>query len=131
MKGRREHLAPLPKRCMQILKETRSQHPDSALLFLGSRGSEELSDMTLTKVLRDQGFADRATAHGFRSHSDLGYRVAKVREVVAEALAHAMRDKTEAAYRRAAYLGERRDLMRPLGGLLLQVISQARFFAVS
>jgi integrase len=61
----------------------------------------------------DTAIADRGTAHGFRSSfRDWGTEVAKVREVVAEAaLAHGVRDKTEAAYRRAPYLDERRKLM--------------------
>jgi hypothetical protein len=52
--------------------------------------------------------------HGFRSSfRDWATEHDKVREVVAEAaLAHSVKDKTEAAYRRAAYLDERRDLMQ-------------------
>ena len=70
--------------------------------------------MALTKVLRDRAFADVATAHGFRSSfRDWATESAKVREVVAEAAqAHTVRDKTEAAYRRAAYLDERKKLMQ-------------------
>jgi integrase len=114
MKGRREHVVPLSKRCLEILNEARALNPSSDLLFPGPRTGEELSDMALTKVLRDRGFADVATAHGFRSSfRDWATESAKVREVVAEAaLAHTVRDKTEAAYRRAAYLDERKALMR-------------------
>jgi integrase len=52
--------------------------------------------------------------HGFRrSLRDWATKVGEVREVVAEAaLAHTVRDKTEAAYRRTTYLKERRDLMQ-------------------
>ncbi len=105
---------PLSKRCLEILKEARVLNPSSDLLFPGPRTGEELSDMALTKVLRDRGFADVATAHGFRSSfRDWATKSAKVREVVAEAaLAHTVRDKTEAAYRRAAYLDERKALMQ-------------------
>lgn len=40
----------------------------------------------------------------------------KVREVVAEAaLAHAVKDETEAAYRRATYFDERAELMQRWG----------------
>jgi integrase len=117
MKGpqakRREHVVPLPARCLKILKRARALNPTNPLLFPGYRG-EQLSDMTLTKVLRDLGFAERATVHGFRSSfRDWATESAKAREVVAEAaLAHAVDDKTEAAYRRAVYLDERRGLMR-------------------
>jgi integrase len=113
MKGRRDHVVPLSRRCLEILRAARRLRPGSDLVFPGS-GGEELSDMTLTKVLRDRGFADVATAHGFRSSfRDWATESAKVREVVAEAaLAHTVRDKTEAAYRRAAYLDERKKLMQ-------------------
>ena len=61
-------------------------------------------------------FCDRqcATVHGFRSSfRDWATEDDKVREVVAEAaLAHRVKDKTEAAYRRAAYLDEPGDLMQ-------------------
>lgn len=112
MKGRKEHVVPLSKRCLQILKEARALS-EGDLLFPGPRSGEELSDMTFTKLLRDNGYADIATAHGFRSSfRDWATESAKVREVVAEAaLAHTVRDKTEAAYRRAAYLDERKLLM--------------------
>jgi integrase len=114
MNGRREHVVPLPPRCLQILKQARALNPDSELLFPAPRNGEALSDMAFTKVLRDRGFADRVTPHGFRSSfRDWATESAKVREVVAEAaLAHSVKDKTEAAYRRAAYLDERRKLMQ-------------------
>jgi hypothetical protein len=41
--------------------------------------------MTFTKLLRDLRFADRATAHGFRSSfRNWATEVAKAREVVAD-----------------------------------------------
>jgi integrase len=55
-----------------------------------------------------------ATAHGFRSSfRDWATEWAKMSEVAAEAaLAHTVRDKTEAAYRRAAHLDQRKKLMQ-------------------
>jgi integrase len=113
MKAGVEHVVPLSPRCLEIAKQARALNPKSVLLFPGPRTGEQLSDMTLTKVLRDLGFADRATAHGFRStFRDWASEVDKCREVVAEAaLAHAVRDKTEGAYRRATYPEERSALM--------------------
>jgi integrase len=117
MKGRRtkrrEHVVPLPECCLEILREARALNPRSDLLFPGPRTGQELSDMTLTKVLRDLGIAERATVHGFRSSfRDWATESDKVREVVAEAaLAHTV-DKTESAYRRTTYLEERTGLMK-------------------
>ena len=61
--------------------------------------------------MRDAGVD--AVPHGFRfSFRSWAAEVAKARHEVAEAaLAHKIRDKTEAAYLRAAYLDERRELM--------------------
>jgi len=113
MKAREAHVVPLPRRCLVIAQQARALNPNSELLFPGTRTRTVLSDMTFTKVLRDLGLGERATPHGFRtSFRNWATEVAKVREVVAEAaLAHSVRDKTEAAYRRATYFDERRKLM--------------------
>ena len=69
--------------------------------------------MTMTKVLRDMGLADRATVHGFRSSFKVWCaEVARVRDEVSEAaLAHVIPEKVRAAYLRTDFLAERRDLM--------------------
>src|SRR5205823_14783044 len=66
-KARRKHVVPLPQRCLEILQEARALFPGSDLIFPSTKPSTPLSDMTLTKVLRDMALADRATPHGFRS----------------------------------------------------------------
>jgi integrase len=69
--------------------------------------------MAFTQVLRRMGLGDRVTAHGFRSSfRNWATEADKCREVVAEAaLAHAVKDRTEAAYRRTSYMDERITLM--------------------
>jgi integrase len=115
MKSRKAHVVPLSPRCLEILRMLRRVYPSapSDLLFPSMKPGAPLSDMTLTKVLRDMGLADKATVHGMRSaFRDWATEVAKVREVVAEAaLAHTVRDKTEASYRRATYFDDRKTLM--------------------
>jgi integrase len=70
-----------------------------------------MSDMTLVKVLRDMG--EPYTAHGFRSaFRDWASETTDFPDRVVEAaLAHAVKDKTEAAYRRGPLLEKRRELM--------------------
>jgi integrase len=115
MKAKKAHTVPLSLRCLEILRALRAVYPSGPtdLLFPSMKAGAPLSDMTLTKVLRDMGLAEQATAHGYRSSfRDWATEVAKAREVVAEAaLAHTVRDKTEASYRRATYLDERTALM--------------------
>jgi integrase len=70
-----------------------------------------MSDMTLTKLLRELKVP--VTVHGFRSSfRDWVSEETDVQGEVAEAaLAHAVPNKTEAAYRRGNLLEKRRTLM--------------------
>lgn len=70
-----------------------------------------LSDMTLTKILRDQGLADRATVHGFRSAFwDWCAQTGKPREIAEAALAHTV-GGIEGVYFRSDLFARRRVLM--------------------
>ncbi len=114
MKARVKHEVPLATRTLAVLREVRAAYPTSKLVFPGTKPGLPLSDMTLTKVLRDAGLNGRATAHGFRSSfKDWCAEVAKVRDEVSEAaLAHKIPEKVRAAYLRARFLDERRQLMQ-------------------
>jgi integrase len=116
MKAKRLHVVPLSSRCLEILQALKAVYPHDPddLLFPSMKAGAPLSDMTLTKVLRDMGLGEQATVHGMRSaFRDWATEVARVREVVAEAsLAHTIKNKTEKAYRRATYLDERKVLMQ-------------------
>jgi integrase len=97
-------------------------------VFPGLKG-KPLSDMTLSKALRVAGGVG-ATVHGMRSafRDWVAEMMPTVPGDVAEAaLAHKIANKTEAAYRRAKYLDQRRDLMERwaayLGGCPSNVIS--------
>jgi hypothetical protein len=72
------------------------------------------------------------TVHGFRScFRDWSTEVAKVREVVGEAaLAHGVKDKTEAAYRRATYLDERGGLMQRWAAFCDRRVSSGKVVAL-
>lgn len=82
------------------------------LILPGERPGRPMSDMTMTKRLRD--LAVRATVHGFRStfRDWAGDRTDHAREVIEAALAHAVGDQTERAYRRGDALYKRRKLMQ-------------------
>ena len=112
MKARRTHVVPLSSRCLEMLREARTMHQDCDLIFPGAN-RKPLSDMAMTKVLRDMGLAERATVHGMRSAFKLWCaEVAKVADEVSEAaLAHTIREKVRAAYLRTDFLEERRVLM--------------------
>lgn len=114
MKGRREHIVPLSARCLEILKEAYALERKGPLIFPSEISGWALSDMTLTKLLRDMDYAKVATVHGFRSTFKTWCgEVDKTRDEVSEAaLAHQDANAVRAAYLRAQYLDERSELMR-------------------
>ena len=66
-KNGREHRQPLSDQAVAVLTKARVLH-DGDLIFPSPKdASAALSNMTLTKILRDNGLADRAVVHGFRS----------------------------------------------------------------
>lgn len=120
MKRGKEHVVPLSpaavaafERAKQYRRDVEPGEPD--LVFPSPHKGGALSDMALTKLLRDLGAG--VTAHGFRSSfRDWAAEKTNVPNEVAEiALAHAIGSKTEAAYRRGALLEKRRELMNAWG----------------
>ena len=114
MKMGEQHVVPLSARAIEILESaSKSQRTDDPgeLVFKGAKPGRPLSDMTLTMLLRRAGVD--ATAHGFRSSfcDWAAERTAYPREVCEMALAHAVENKTEGAYRRTDFLEKRRELM--------------------
>ncbi len=119
MKGGREHRVPLSDAALAVIDEvrplalTRDGEPDPAVpVFPSLRRALPLSNMVLLMLLRRMG-RGALTVHGFRStFSDwAAERTAYPREVVEMALAHAIGDKVEAAYRRGDLFEKRRQLM--------------------
>lgn len=113
MKAGKEHIVPLSEAAVQVLEAAapfRGRTKDS-YVFPG-KPRKPLSDMTLTKVLRDMGRAE-ITVHGFRSsfRDWAAEQTATPGDVVEAALAHTIRNKVEAAYRRTNYLEKRKELM--------------------
>lgn len=117
MKAGREHRVPLSTQAIAALRAALPMRDDSNLLFPSTRTNRALSDMTFTKLLRDVGLADRATAHGFRtSFKTWCMERTNVSWAVGEsALAHTLGNSTEAAYARSDLFEKRRNLMQNWG----------------
>jgi integrase len=111
MKAKREHKVPLSPRCLQILLQAKEVSDGSPYVFPGNSEGKPLSNMVLLMTLRRMDLP--ITAHGFRSafRDWAAERTNVPREVCEAALAHALRDKTEAAYRRGDLFEKRRMLM--------------------
>ena len=129
MKAGREHVVPLSKQAVALFKRMKAhKRGDSDLVFPGTGRGKPLSDMTLSKAIRDMhnaelkaeraGYLDPtlkkvATPHGFRStfRDWVGEHTSWPTDLAEAALAHVVSDKTVAAYQRGTMLEKRRDLM--------------------
>jgi integrase len=128
MKAARMHRVSLSFAAIDVLGEVLPlMRSSSDLVFPGSRSGSPLSDMALSEVVRrmNEGAENdsapcwrdaegRAVVpHGFRStfRDWAGETRPEGREVVEAALAHAIKDKAEAAYARSDLLEKRRPLM--------------------
>ena len=134
MKAGREHRVPLPPRAITVVKEM-AELRRSEFIFPGFREGRPLSNMAMLELLRDM--RPGITTHGFRSsfRDWAAEETATPSEVVEMALAHAIENKVEAAYRRGDLFDKRRKLMeawasyctqdvarKPARGLLRRVV---------
>jgi integrase len=112
MKSGREHEVPLSPRAIEILERVAglANAPDE-YVFQGKRRDQPLSNMGLEMLLRRMKVG--VTVHGFRSsfRDWTGDCTHFPREVAEAALAHAVGDKAEHAYRRKTALAKRKKLM--------------------
>lgn len=129
MKANREHRVPLSSPALALL---RTCHPPQAgqdrgsFVFPGERPAKPLSEMAMEMLLRRMNevpdgktlpWRDRhgegVVPHGFRStfRDWCSEATDYPRDLAEAALAHTLRDKTEAAYRRGDALEKRRKLM--------------------
>jgi len=112
MKAGREHVVPLCARAVRIIERCAELRiRNCPLVFPGMRGFKPMSDMTLTKLLRE--LKEPYTVHGFRSafRDWVSEEANRPSDVAEAALAHVVKDMTEAAYRRGNLLEKRRLLM--------------------
>lgn len=112
MKAGKEHVVPLCDRAVAIAKRAQDLRT-SDVVFPGRKGAP-MSDATMAKALRDAGIErERGTVHGMRSaFRDWVSEETNFPSDVAEAaLAHVVKNKVEAAYRRGSLLAKRREMM--------------------
>jgi integrase len=112
MKAGREHRAPLSTRSIAILQQLNREQSPSEFVFPGKTEHQPLSNMSLLMLLRRMKRKD-ITAHGFRStfRDWVAEHTTYPNEVAELALAHAISDKVEAAYRRGDMFEKRRAMM--------------------
>jgi integrase len=111
MKSAREHRVPLSDAALAILEQMQAICQGD-FVFPGGKAGRPISNMAMLMALRRMGPGD-LTAHGFRSsfRDWAAERTDFPNEVAEMALAHAVSNKVEAAYRRGDLFHKRRQLM--------------------
>ena len=115
MKGRVEHLVPLSRQAVEVLRELQPLTGSGRLVFPSVRSAERpMSDNTVLAALRRLGVdKSEMVGHGFRAAaSTLLNEQGWNRDAIERQLAHNERDPVRAAYHRADYLAERRRMMQ-------------------
>ena len=115
MKAGHQHRVPLSDQALAVLRRMVSKKVND-VVFSGQRPGRELSNMALLMMLRRMD-RDDITAHGFRStfRDWAAEHTGVAREVAEAALAHAIENRVEAAYRRGDLFEKRRVLMQQWG----------------
>jgi integrase len=111
MKAGREHKVPLSDPAIELLKSL-CTGGDNDCIFVGSRLAG-LSNMSMSAVVKRMGRTG-ITIHGFRStfRDWAAERTSFANHIVEMALAHAIGDAVEKAYRRGELLTKRKALMQ-------------------
>ena len=114
MKMRTEHLVPLSRQALALLRRIQATGKTGALVFPSPfYPGKPLSENTLNSALARMGYKGIATAHGFRAlFSTVANECGHNPDVIERQLAHIERNEVRAAYHRAAYVAERATLVQ-------------------
>ena len=115
MKMNRDHVVPLARQVINKLKELINKCGKSEFIFPSPYlENKYISNGSLLACLRRLGYnSDQMCIHGFRSIAstqlnEMGFRS----DIIEMQLSHVQENKVRAAYNRAIYLEERRDMMQ-------------------
>jgi integrase len=112
-KKQTEHLVPLSRQAIQILRELKNGPEGTDYVFGASTKSGVISENTMLYALYRMGYHSRATVHGFRgTASTILNEEGFNRDWIERQLAHTEKDQVRAAYNVAEWMPERRRMMQ-------------------
>ncbi len=112
MKMSKAHVVPLSRSAINLLTNLEKYRSDK-YIFIHPHTTNVFS-INATRALLQRMRNERLTTHGFRStfRDWAGDRTLHQRETIEAALAHSIKDRAEAAYRRSTAIEKRRILMQ-------------------
>jgi integrase len=124
MKKRREHIVPLSRQSVALLRELQSWSGNREYLFPNNRTPREhMGPTTINRALEVMGYGGKLSAHGFRTTAstilnEMGYRP----DIIEKQLAHTESNQVRASYNHADYLQERCQMMQDWADLIDQLV---------
>jgi integrase len=114
MKMKAAHVVPLSRQALAVIETQRAISGDADLIFPSPfYPGKALSENTLNSALARLGYKGEHTAHGCRAvFSTVANEAGHDADVIERQLAHRERNAVRAAYHRAEYLAERRNLLQ-------------------
>jgi integrase len=127
MKMKTEHVVPLSRQAVEILRELQAIGGGSRYVFPGRNADKPISNNTMLFALYRLGYKGKMTGHGFRAVAstilnESGFRA----DVIERQLAHCERNDVRGAYNRAEYLPERRTMMQQWADMLGAMVEGAQ-----
>jgi integrase len=116
MKTGQDFATALPRQALEVLREMHQRTAGTEYVFppQARQRSPHINRDSLSKALRDLGFRDEQTPHGFRATlRTIGRERLNIEVDVLEAqLAHAPKNEVDAAYARMTFREKRREIMQ-------------------
>lgn len=111
-----DHLVPLPRQAVDLLRALNSYTGHGTLVFPGERNHDRpISENSVRTALISMGYtSELQTWHGFRAtaRTMLAERLEFDPQIIEAQLAHAVRDANGRAYNRTTYLQQRTKMMQ-------------------
>lgn len=132
MKMGREHIVPLSRQVVEILKAVRI-YSQGRYVFVGDKPELPISQNTMIYGCYRMGYRGRQTVHGFRGIASTWANEAECYrpDWIEMALAHADRDEVRGAYNSALYLTPRRRMLQDWADHVLSMIEVPQKAAAS
>jgi integrase len=114
MKMRLEHIVPLSRQAVAVLRELRTLSGNSPNIFPSPGKEGYMSSNTMLYALYRMGYHSRATTHGFRSVASTILNESNLfnRDWIERQLAHVERNEVRRAYNAAEWIPDRRRMMQ-------------------
>lgn len=116
MKGKREHVVPLSRQAIDIIRRMREFKKGEYVFYGAYRDSKPITNSAITVAINRSEFAKEMTSHGFRSMwstllNEWGFNP----DVIEAALAHKSGNAIRDVYNRTTYLEQRVIMMQWIG----------------